>query len=174
MNEISSLCRRSTRWLRRNEQARTNYQGEEDPDFVIADDVPPIADPTDHLKLDVGKPDDGELPAAPSELVPCFESNTPVEAKLVADELAAEGIRSALQNTVGSGQIPAGVFSLYPCLVVVEAGDLDRAGRRGVPGPLAGPLSFSEGEPGGRDRAWPVPASRARPSRNSRSRASES
>ncbi len=106
----------------------TNYQGEEDSDFVVADDASPIADPTDYLRLDVGKPDEGELPAAPSELVPCFESNSPVEAKLVADELAAEGIRSALQNTVGSGQIPAGVFSLYPCLVVVEAGDLDRAG----------------------------------------------
>jgi hypothetical protein len=105
----------------------TTYQGEEDPDFVAADESPPIEDPTDYLRLDVGKPIEDELPGPPLELVACFESNSLVEVKFVADELAARGIPSALQNTAHAGWLPPAAFSNYPCRVVVRAEDLDRA-----------------------------------------------
>jgi hypothetical protein len=106
----------------------TSYQGEEDPEFVVADEAPPIDDPTGYLKLDDGKLPEEELPGPPLELAACFESNVVTEAKFVADQLQAGGIPATLQNAHGGGVgIPAGTYALYPCLVVVRAEDLPRA-----------------------------------------------
>ena len=102
----------------------TTYQGEEDPDFVTADEAPPIEDPTDYLRLEVGKLPEGELPEPLLELVACFESNSLIEAKLIADELVAEGILATLQNTARAG---GDTFVRYPCRVVVLAEDLAEA-----------------------------------------------
>ena len=105
----------------------TTYQGEEDPDFVTADESPPIEDPTDYLRLEVGKSTEGELPGPPLEPVSCFEGNSLIEAKFVADELAAEEIPATLQNNLGAGEAPAGLYTIYPCRVMVRAEDLPRA-----------------------------------------------
>ena len=79
---------------------------------------PPIEDPTDYLRLDVGKLAEEELPGPPLELAACF---LPIlaEAKFVSDLLAAEGIPSVLENTAPPGGwpripracIPAGSWS---------------------------------------------------------------
>lgn len=105
----------------------TSYQGEEDPDFVTADDSPPIVEPTDYLKLDAGKPTQDELDAPPLELAACFEANSVTEAKFVADQLAEGGIPATLQNTHRGGPVGWDAYSLYPCRVVVRAEDLPRA-----------------------------------------------
>ena len=105
----------------------TTYQGEEDPDFVVAEETPPIEDPTDYLRLEVGKLPEGELPEPTLELVACYEDNSLIEAKFVADELTAEGIPAALQNTARAGGMTADAYVRYPCCVVVRAEDLDRA-----------------------------------------------
>jgi hypothetical protein len=104
----------------------TSYQGEEDPDFVTADESPAICDPTDYLRLDAGKPTDPELAEPPLDLAPCFESNDLAEARFVADQLIGEGIPATLQNAFNVG-IPSGTYSLYPCTVVVRADDLPRS-----------------------------------------------
>jgi hypothetical protein len=108
----------------------TSYQGEEDPDFVTADEAPPIDDPTSYLQLDEGKPKlcEDELPGPPLELVVCFESNVLAEVKFVADQLQAEGIPATLQNVHGGGVgMPMGTYTLYPSCIVVRAEDLPRA-----------------------------------------------
>ncbi len=104
----------------------TSYRREVDPDFVTADESPPIDDPTDYLRLDAGKPTDPELADPPLDLTPCFESNDLAEAQFVADGLIGEGVPATLQNAFNVG-IPRGTFSLYPCTVVVRAVDLPRA-----------------------------------------------
>jgi hypothetical protein len=105
----------------------TTYQGEEDPDFVTADEAPPIADPADYLRLDVGKPPEEELPGPPLELLACFVSDLVAEAKFVSNLLAAEGIPSALENTARPGGLAANSSAMYPCRVMVKAEDLPRA-----------------------------------------------
>jgi hypothetical protein len=104
----------------------TSYQGEEDPDFVTADESPAIGDLTDYLRLEAGKPSDPEIAEPPLDLAPCFESNDLAEAQFVADELVGEGIPATLQNAFNVG-IPSGTYSLYPCTVVVRAEDQPRA-----------------------------------------------
>ncbi len=105
----------------------TSYQGEEDPDFVTADESPPIEDPTDYLRLEVGKLPEEELPGPPLELVACFQAVDVAEAKFVSDLLAAEGIPSTLENTARPGISDARYLNNSSCLVVVKADDLDRA-----------------------------------------------
>ena len=91
----------------------TSYQGEEDPDFVTADESPPIDDPTDYLRLDAGKPTDPELADPPLDLAPCFESNDLAEAQFVADRLIGEGVPATLQNAFNVG-IPEGHLLALP------------------------------------------------------------
>ena len=105
----------------------TTYQGEEDPDFLTADEAPPIEDPTDYLRLEAGKLPDQDLPDAPLELVACFLSDLLAEAKFVSDLLAAEGIPSALENTARPGTHAGGSLTLYPCRVMIKTEDLPRA-----------------------------------------------
>ena len=106
----------------------TSYQGEEDPDFVPAEEVPPIQDPDSYPKLDTGDLPEAEVEGPPLELAACFETNDPTEAKFVADQLILEGIPATLQNTHHGGVgLPKDTYSLYPSLVVVRAEDLPRA-----------------------------------------------
>ena len=105
----------------------TTYQGEEDPDFVTADETPPIEDPTDYLRLEAGKLPEEELPSPPLELVGCFQGVDVAEAKFVSDLLAAEGIPSALENTARPGTHAGGSLTLYPCRVMIKTEDLPRA-----------------------------------------------
>jgi hypothetical protein len=102
----------------------TNEQGDEDPDFVTADESPAIFGPTDYLRLEVGKEPEGELPGPPLELVACFQANAVDEAQFVSNLLAAEGIPSALENTARPGVHDA--TSLYSCRVMVKVEDLPR------------------------------------------------
>jgi hypothetical protein len=104
----------------------TTYQGEEDPDFVTADEAPPIEDPTDYLRLEAGKLPEEELPGPPLELVGCFQGVDVAEAKFVSDLLAAEGIPSTLENTARPGIHDARYLSKHSCQVVIKAEDLPR------------------------------------------------
>jgi hypothetical protein len=106
----------------------TSYQGEEDSEFVTADEAPPVDDPSSYLQLDTGKVSEGDLDDPPLELTPCFESNDLAEAKFVADQLLAEGIPATLQNVHNRTALPVHTYSLYPPRVVVRAEDLPRAG----------------------------------------------
>ena len=106
----------------------TTYQGAEDPDFVTADQAPPVEDPSAFLKLDVGKFAEEEVAGPPVELANCFGSNVVAEAQFVANELSLEGIPATLQNVHDGGVgLPGNAFSLYPCRVVVLAEHLPRA-----------------------------------------------
>lgn len=108
----------------------TSVVGDEDPDFVRADESGPIDDPRGFLRLDVGTPKDelDELPPPPLELVPCFQASSLIEAQFVANELNAAGIPATVENTFGDGT--GGLFPqpiLYGAQVVVRAEDLPRA-----------------------------------------------
>jgi hypothetical protein len=105
----------------------TSPEGVEDPDFVTADEAPPIDDPTGYLQLDAGDPGEEGDAGPPLDLVACYETNDVAEAKFVADELLAEGIPATLQNTHRATYLPQDAYSLYPCRVVVRATDLPRA-----------------------------------------------
>ena len=97
----------------------TTEQGDEDPDFVTADEAEVIRLPTDFLKLDPGKLAESELPEPPLDLVACFQSDSLVEVKFVADLLAEQGLPAILQGVVNTRVA-------IPPQVVVRAEDLPR------------------------------------------------
>lgn len=106
----------------------TTYQGVEDPDFLPADQAPPVDDPGAFLKLDAGKVADADDAGPPIELADCFGSNVVAEAQFVANQLNLEGIPATLQNAHHGGVgLPGNAYSLYPCRVVVLAEHLPRA-----------------------------------------------
>ena len=106
----------------------TSYSGEEDPDFVRADEAGPIDDSGDYLGMEARKKKrEEELPEPPSDLVECFATSDLMEAQFVADSLVGEGIPATLQNQRhGGASAGLGLF-LYPPCVVVRAEDWPRA-----------------------------------------------
>jgi hypothetical protein len=98
----------------------TTEEGDEDPDFVTADEAEPISLPTDYLQLDPGKLPESELPDAPLDLVACFEGTSLLEVKFVADQLVAAGIPATIQDM---GYTTRSLLAH----VVVRAEDLARA-----------------------------------------------
>jgi hypothetical protein len=106
----------------------TTASGEEDPEFVPADEAGPIDDPA--LDLDAGEPPElDELPGPPQELVECFEARDTMEAKFVADQLNAEGIPAVADRRNGNMSIGgcAPLMWGYGPRVTVRMCDLDRA-----------------------------------------------
>jgi hypothetical protein len=94
-------------------QCGTSRDGVEDPNFVRAEETPPIAD----ARYDpIAEPDDNtagadlvsdESPAG--ELVECYQALSLMEAKFLADQLSAEGIPAMsdtqdLQDALGTWQ----------------------------------------------------------------------
>ena len=104
----------------------TSYSGEEDPDFVPADEAGPIDDPGDYLGMEASKKKRvEELPEPLSDLVECFATLDLMEAQFVTNSLVGEGIPATLQNQQGD---TAGVGALpYPPCVVVRSEDWARA-----------------------------------------------
>ena len=72
----------------------TSYEGEEDPDFVAADESPSVQDPTDYRRLDARKSTDPELSDPPPVLAPGFESNDLMKPKLVADQARSDAMKA--------------------------------------------------------------------------------
>jgi hypothetical protein len=109
-------------------QCGTSADGVEDPTFVSADEVPPIADP---LYDPVAEPDPAVIPPpkAPddspeADLVECYQALSLMEAKFLADQLTAEGIPAVsdtqdLQDALGTWEGNPKVYC--------RAGDLGRA-----------------------------------------------
>lgn len=78
-------------------QCGTSKDGVEDPNFVTADNTPPIEDPP----YDTAAEPSAQMAAAGSslsgdprgeELVQCYQALSLMEAKFLADQLSAEGI----------------------------------------------------------------------------------
>ena len=104
----------------------TSYSGEEDPDFVRADEAGPNDDSGDYLGMEARKKGrEEELPEPPSDLVECYTTLDLMEAQFVTNRLVREGILATLQNQHGD---TAGVGALVcpPC-VLVRAEDWPRA-----------------------------------------------
>lgn len=84
----------------------TSPEGVEDPGFVRADDAAPIADPLyDPIAEPAATPAVGA--ADGGELVVCYQALSLMEAKFLADQLAAEGIRAVsdtqdMQDALGT------------------------------------------------------------------------
>ena len=105
----------------------TYYSGEEDPDFVRADEAGPIDDSGDYLGMEARKKKrEEELPEPPSDLVECFTTLDLMEAQFVTNSLVGEGIPATLQNENGD-TAGVGVPIMYPPCVVVHAEDWPRA-----------------------------------------------
>ena len=110
-------------------QCGTSPEGVEDPNFVSADDTPPIQDP---IYDPIAEPDaagavSGNLlpdrsPAA--DLVECYQALTLMEAKFLADQLSADGI-PAMSDTQDL-QEALGTWEGNP-KVYCRARDLSRA-----------------------------------------------
>jgi hypothetical protein len=67
----------------------TTADGVEDPDFVAADDAPPIVDP----QYDpIAEPSPAGRGPIASGLVPCYQAYSLIEAKFLADQLSQQGI----------------------------------------------------------------------------------
>jgi hypothetical protein len=102
----------------------TSKEGVEDPNFVSADDEPPITEPPVVPTFEVTD-EVAELPSTPkAELVVCYQALTLMEAKFLADQLAENGI-PAVSDTVDM-QDALGTWDGNP-RVYCRAGDLERA-----------------------------------------------
>jgi hypothetical protein len=103
-------------------QCGTSPDGDEDPDFVRAEDVPPIEDP----RYDPIAEPDAAAPGGTSQaaLVECYQAMDLMEAKFLADQLTAQGI-AALADTQDF-QDALGTWDGNP-RVYCRAGDLPRA-----------------------------------------------
>lgn len=106
----------------------TTPDGVEDPTFLSADDYPPIEDP---LYDPIADPDASaanpteEIAGTPvSELVVCYQAQSLMEAKFLADQLVAEGI-PAMSDTQDF-QDSLGTWDGNPH-VYCHAADLPRA-----------------------------------------------
>jgi hypothetical protein len=105
----------------------TACSGEEDPDFVRADEAGPMDEFGDYLGLEYGKKKrEEELPEPASELVECFATLDLMEAQFVSNCLSREGITATVQNQRGD-TAGAGMPLLYPPCVVVRTEDWPRA-----------------------------------------------
>jgi pentatricopeptide repeat protein len=106
----------------------TSKQGEEDPNFVRADAVPPIQDP----RYDpVALPDDSIRARwitthgdPEDELVACYQAGSLPEAKFLADELGRIGVPAV--SDMMDLQDALGVWSGNP-RVYCRAGDVEKA-----------------------------------------------
>jgi hypothetical protein len=105
-------------------QCGTTPDGVEDPNFVRADETPPIEDPLyDPIAepvLALSEPDD----SPEADLVECYQAFSLMESKFLADQLSAEGI-PALSDTQDL-QDALGTLEGNP-RVYCRAGDLARA-----------------------------------------------
>jgi hypothetical protein len=107
----------------------TSPEGEEDPEFVRADDAPPIED---SLYDPVSEPAAAAVPGDSSDtrgsrqagLVVCYQALTLMESKFLADQLSAQGI-PALSDTQDM-QDALGTWDGNP-RVYCRAEDLPRA-----------------------------------------------
>jgi hypothetical protein len=106
----------------------TTREGVEDPEFQVADEVPPILDP----RYDpIATPDpsikvkqDSVHGAPEDELVPCYQAGSLPEAKFLADQLVEQGI-PAVSDT-SDFQDAFGTWDGNP-RVYCRAHDLERA-----------------------------------------------
>jgi hypothetical protein len=69
----------------------TSRDGEEDPSFVLADDVPPDPSPLD-LEMPEGTQPLDTPPEPLSDLVECYRALDLMQAKFLADRLSEQGI----------------------------------------------------------------------------------
>jgi len=106
----------------------TSYSGEEDLNFVRADEAGPIDARWDYPGMKTGKDKlDKELPEPPADLVECFATSDLMEAQFVANGLVGEGIPATLLNENHGGASAGFGMLLYPPSVVVHAEDWPRA-----------------------------------------------
>jgi len=103
----------------------TSRDGVEDPNFVRADEAPPIDDPTAEIVPEISE-EEGEAieHAPPVELVVAYWASNHVEAKFLADKLTEQEI-PAVADT--HGRIPELVSGLPNARVWVRVEDLLRA-----------------------------------------------
>ena len=108
-------------------QCGTTAEGVEDPTFVSADDSGPIDDPPapDAPELTVDPSRSAAVAASPaSELVPCYQAFSLIEAKFLANELCDNGIDAVSDEQ--DMQDNLGGWSGNP-RVYCREGDLERA-----------------------------------------------
>jgi hypothetical protein len=92
----------------------TSCDGEEDPDFVRADDFVPSDDPpVDSIPSGGDELARGVAEWPEVELVECYWAENPIEAKFLADQLGQAGIL-AVSDTHDLRVVFAGFFGLVP------------------------------------------------------------
>ena len=105
-------------------QCGTSREGVEDPNFVRADDLPPIQDPAYDPIAEPEPAGAAEIAGSTSEVVECYQALSLMEAKFIADQLTAEGI-PAMSDTQDM-QDALGTWTGNP-RVYCRAEDLPRA-----------------------------------------------